>query len=116
MRRLALLAIFAASFAAFSSVADACPAASQHVNAQQSTAFVADSANHLDGQGASHLHEDGTRHEGPTCECAGIFAALAAVIEIDYPAPQVSADHPQPTPGNPRQLTGDFYGPPKSFA
>jgi hypothetical protein len=125
MRRLILLAAFAASFALYGSGAIAC-ANADHVNAQPATVaadaglFFEQAAPASPDHHAHHhhrSHEDPVSCDGACCGCAAsAAAALPAAGAIDHPA-ALSASHRRlPSHFSPRQLSGEFYGPPKSFA
>jgi hypothetical protein len=123
MRRLILLAALAASFALWGNAASACPNA-DHVSSppaientdtgfyfEQAAAFHDHRAHR---HGADHDH---TLCDGNCCGCAAsAAAALPAFIEPGYRATRSVSHAGLAANFVPRQLSGEFYGPPKSFA
>jgi hypothetical protein len=124
MRRLVFLAVLAASFALYGNGAIACASMEQPRVEQQAAA--AKTALFFEPAAASHDHRSHRNHRNSderapcdgTCCChaSSAGAALLASAEIEYLTVQLAAPRQQLPDFHPRQLAGEFYGPPKSFA
>jgi hypothetical protein len=126
MRRLVILAVLAASFAIFGNAAFACSGAS-HVEAQPATAEIVASEFYFEqavpAARAHHAHHNHRAHDGSaSCDgtCCGCAASAAVALptspEINYPLVQFASHRGPLADLSPRQLTDEFYGPPKPFA
>lgn len=124
MRRLVFLAVLAASFALYGNGAMACgnmeqAGVEQTATAAKVTLYFEQAAPSYD----RHAHHNHRKHDERSpcdgtccCHASSAGAGLLAFAGIEYPTVQSAAPRRQLADFLPRQLTADFYGPPKSFA
>jgi hypothetical protein len=124
MRRLILFAVLAASFALYGNGAIAC--ANMEQPRVEQTAVAAKTALFFEQAPASHdhgAHHGHRKHDERTpcdgtccCHASSAGAALPASAEFGHLTVQSGTPGWQLPDFHPRQLSGEFYGPPKSFA